>query len=126
MPTGAIFLHCIPPSRSYLDDPPSISEGWGGRITDYRISVSTYSLEFSLFLLCQTTHTYIAQSILPHAGNREIYEAKIEESEKANSRRESKPVHVQRIVRVGGCLAVVALWQSTGGSSQRCPGFDSQ
>ena len=29
-------------------------------------------------------------------------------------------------VRVGGCPTVVAQWQSTGGSSQRCPGFDSQ
>ena len=27
-------------------------------------------------------------------------------------------------VRVGGCPAVVAQWQSTGGSSQRRPGFD--
>ena len=26
---------------------------------------------------------------------------------------------------VGGCPAVVAQWQSTGGSSQGCPGFDS-
>ena len=29
-------------------------------------------------------------------------------------------------VRVGGCPVAVAHWQSTGGSSQRCPGFDSQ
>ena len=29
------------------------------------------------------------------------------------------------IVRVGGCPAVVAQWQSTGGSSHRCPRFDS-
>ena len=28
-------------------------------------------------------------------------------------------------VRVGGHLAVVAYWQSTSGSIQRCPGFDS-
>ena len=28
-------------------------------------------------------------------------------------------------MRVGGCLVVVAQWQSTGGSTQRCPGFDS-
>ena len=27
--------------------------------------------------------------------------------------------------RAGGCPAVVAQWQSTGGSSQRCPGFKS-
>ena len=38
--TGGIFLHCIPGGRSCLDEPPSISEGWGGRVTDYRISVS--------------------------------------------------------------------------------------
>ena len=38
---GGVFIHCIPGGRSYLDDPPSISEGWGGRITDYRIAVST-------------------------------------------------------------------------------------
>ena len=34
--------------------------------------------------------------------------------------------YTQRIVGVGGCPAVVAQWQSTVGSSQRCPGFDSQ
>lgn len=38
--TGAIFLHCLPGGRSHLDESPSISEGWGGRITDYRISVT--------------------------------------------------------------------------------------
>ena len=32
----------------------------------------------------------------------------------------------RRIVGTGGCPAVVAKWQSTGGSSQRCPGFDSR
>ena len=35
-------------------------------------------------------------------------------------------VHIERIVRVGGCLAVMAQWQSTGSSSQKCPGFDSR
>ena len=30
------------------------------------------------------------------------------------------------IVRVGGCPAVVAQWETTGGSSQKCPGFDSR
>ena len=33
--------------------------------------------------------------------------------------------YIWRIVRIGGCPAVVAQWQSTGGSSQRCPGFES-
>ena len=29
-------------------------------------------------------------------------------------------------LRAGGYLAIVAQWQSTGCSSQRCPGFDSR
>ena len=35
------------------------------------------------------------------------------------------PIH-RGFVRVGGCPSVVAQWHSTGSSSQRCPGFDSQ
>ena len=35
-------------------------------------------------------------------------------------------VHIQNFEGVGGCPAVVAQCQSTGGSSQRCPGFDSR
>ena len=31
--------------------------------------------------------------------------------------------YIQRIVGVGGYPVAVAWWQSTGGSSQRCPGF---
>ncbi len=49
---GAIFLHCIPGSRPYLDEPPSISEGWGGRITDYRISVSGWSMHTGCMYVC--------------------------------------------------------------------------
>ena len=37
---GEIFIHTIPTARSILEDPPSISEGCGGRVTDYRITVS--------------------------------------------------------------------------------------
>ena len=44
--TGSIYLHCIPSTRNHVEDPPSISEGWGGRITDYRISVCTTSVCF--------------------------------------------------------------------------------
>ena len=58
------------------------------------------------------------------------YEAKIEQSEKAGSRLPGVRVppvqYMQKIVRAGGCPAVVAQWQSTSGLSQRCPGFDSQ
>lgn len=37
---GEIFLHMLNSTRSTLEDPPSISEGCGGRVTDYRITVS--------------------------------------------------------------------------------------
>ena len=41
---GEIFLHVLNSNRSTLEDPPSISEGCGGRVTDYRITVrSTHS-----------------------------------------------------------------------------------
>lgn len=36
---GEIFLHVLNSNRSTLEDPPSISEGCGGRVTDYRITV---------------------------------------------------------------------------------------
>uniref|UniRef100_W5NDW4 Integrator complex subunit 13 n=2 Tax=Lepisosteus oculatus TaxID=7918 RepID=W5NDW4_LEPOC len=35
---GEIFLHVLSSTRSTLEDPPSISEGCGGRVTDYRIT----------------------------------------------------------------------------------------
>lgn len=35
---GEIFLHVLNSNRSTLEDPPSISEGCGGRVTDYRIT----------------------------------------------------------------------------------------
>lgn len=34
---GEIFIHTLCTARSVLEDPPSISEGVGGRVTDYRI-----------------------------------------------------------------------------------------
>jgi hypothetical protein len=33
---GEIFLHSLLIGRSVIEDPPSISEGSGGRVTDYR------------------------------------------------------------------------------------------
>ncbi|XP_070558814.1 integrator complex subunit 13-like [Ptychodera flava] len=35
---GEIYIHCLAINRSTLEDPPSISEGCGGRVTDYRIT----------------------------------------------------------------------------------------
>lgn len=31
-----LYIHTLSTSRSILEDPPSISEGTGGRVTDYR------------------------------------------------------------------------------------------
>lgn len=43
---GEIFLHVLSSCRSILEDPPSISEGCGGRVTDYRITTpDTKSME---------------------------------------------------------------------------------
>lgn len=36
---GEIFIHSLVTFRSILEDPPSIIEGPGGRLTDYRIQV---------------------------------------------------------------------------------------
>jgi hypothetical protein len=47
---GEIFIHTLATSRSVLEDPPSISEGCGGRVTDYRITVSPISLFLHTFL----------------------------------------------------------------------------
>lgn len=33
-----LYIHTLASSRSILEDPPSISEGTGGRVTDYRIN----------------------------------------------------------------------------------------
>ena len=41
--SGEIFIHCLANYRTPMEDPPSISEGCGGRVTDYRINVSLKS-----------------------------------------------------------------------------------
>lgn len=38
---GQIYIHQLSTGRTILDDPPSISEGAGGRVIDYRIQVRT-------------------------------------------------------------------------------------
>lgn len=50
---GEIFIHTLSTARSVLEDPPSISEGCGGRVTDYRITVRTEisSYKFSNFMI---------------------------------------------------------------------------
>uniref|UniRef100_A0A8C4QES6 Cell cycle regulator Mat89Bb n=1 Tax=Eptatretus burgeri TaxID=7764 RepID=A0A8C4QES6_EPTBU len=78
---GEIFLHVLSSSRSTLEDPPSISEGCGGRVTDYRITVgrqhlarrprccfSTCRTNFSLGL-CFTSRPVLVKPWLTHVRN---------------------------------------------------------
>ena len=48
---GEIYIHALMTSRSILEDPPSISEGAGGRLTDYRISVCNGHCDLALHSL---------------------------------------------------------------------------
>lgn len=52
---GEIFVHTLVTARSVLEDPPSISEGCGGRVTDYRITVTQYSAKYRNFMLVRET-----------------------------------------------------------------------
>ena len=49
---GEIFLHVLSSSRSILEDPPSISEGCGGRVTDYRITVRLLKNVYFMCVCC--------------------------------------------------------------------------
>ncbi len=57
---GEIYIHVLCTNRSILEDPPSISEGAGGRITDYRINVGIFL--FMEGVVCPQLN----YSILPH------------------------------------------------------------
>ena len=82
----------------------------------------TGSLHDSICHCCQChCKPFLLRSCGLDSNSLRCYEAKIEESE----RLAAAGSQTQRIVRVDGRLAVVAQWQNTGGSSQRCPGFDS-
>lgn len=48
---GEIFIHTLSTARSVLEDPPSISEGCGGRVTDYRITVGYFCNYFELYFV---------------------------------------------------------------------------
>ncbi|XP_022105376.1 integrator complex subunit 13-like [Acanthaster planci] len=52
---GEIFLHCLATARSPLEDPPSISEGCGGRVTDYRINDFGEFMKENRLAPCQPT-----------------------------------------------------------------------
>ena len=68
---GELYLHVLAIQRSCLEDPPSISEGCGGRVTDYRISVSGGNKSVMLKLIsiitkCVTNITSTSDIVAPN------------------------------------------------------------
>ncbi|RWS31504.1 hypothetical protein B4U80_06481, partial [Leptotrombidium deliense] len=51
---GEIFIHTLVTGRSVLEDPPSISEGSGGRVTDYRINEFGSLMKKNHLFRCKT------------------------------------------------------------------------
>ncbi|KAK6994947.1 protein asunder [Biomphalaria glabrata] len=74
---GEIFIHSLPTSRSILEDPPSISEGCGGRVTDYRITA------FGEFMK-ENRLAPTNASLLESYGNRKPYLYAIDHLEKSS------------------------------------------
>lgn len=60
--SGQIYMHSLSIGRSLHEDPPSISEGAGGRVTDYRITVR-FRLIFKKYLTLLSLHIYIYTTI---------------------------------------------------------------
>ncbi|GJQ81857.1 hypothetical protein Trydic_g9884 [Trypoxylus dichotomus] len=54
---GEIFIHTLCTARSVLEDPPSISEGCGGRVTDYRIPDFGLLIQQNKLLPIKTLYT---------------------------------------------------------------------
>ncbi|XP_054708924.1 integrator complex subunit 13-like [Uloborus diversus] len=69
---GEIHIHTLGTGRSILEDPPSISEGCGGRVTDYRIN------DFGEFMK--------QNRLVPHLGRVNPHETPIEKAKKKLSR----------------------------------------
>ena len=56
---GELFIHVLATARCTLEDPPSISEGAGGRVTDYRIKVTAQSALRNCSLDISTMYMYM-------------------------------------------------------------------
>ncbi|CAL1548540.1 unnamed protein product [Lymnaea stagnalis] len=74
---GEIFIHSLPTSRSILEDPPSISEGCGGRVTDYRITA------FGEFMK-ENRLVPASPAMLERYGNRKPYLYALDQLEKSS------------------------------------------
>ncbi|CAG2114889.1 unnamed protein product, partial [Medioppia subpectinata] len=53
---GELYIHTLGTSRSILEDPPSISEGSGGRVTDYRINDFGEMMKRNRLVACRPIH----------------------------------------------------------------------
>ncbi|CAG5094071.1 Similar to INTS13: Integrator complex subunit 13 (Homo sapiens) [Cotesia congregata] len=62
---GEIFIHTLSTARSVLEDPPSISEGCGGRITDYRITDFGALMRANVLAPLKRTNTNQEDELVP-------------------------------------------------------------
>ncbi|XP_067129120.1 integrator complex subunit 13 [Centruroides vittatus] len=67
---GEIFIHTLGTSRSILEDPPSISEGCGGRVTDYRINDFGEFMKENKLLPCRKNSTDSSEPPIEKAKKR--------------------------------------------------------
>lgn len=62
---GEIFIHTLSTARSVLEDPPSISEGCGGRVTDYRITDFGALMRANVLAPLKRTNTNQEDELVP-------------------------------------------------------------
>ena len=64
---GDVYIHVLATGRNPVEDPPSISEGCGGRVTDYRIEVRHIVLLFAGCLRLLQKITFSLHCILHYS-----------------------------------------------------------
>ena len=62
---GELYIHTLGTGRSILEDPPSISEGSGGRVTDYRINDFGEMMKKNRLVACRHIQTANKEVLFP-------------------------------------------------------------
>ncbi|KAI1301481.1 hypothetical protein HDE_02938 [Halotydeus destructor] len=58
-----LYIHTLSTSRSILEDPPSISEGTGGRVTDYRINDFGELMKRNKLVQCKAASSSLSAAV---------------------------------------------------------------
>lgn len=62
---GELYIHTLGTGRSVLEDPPSISEGSGGRVTDYRINDYGEFMKKNSLVMCRAIQNTNKETLVP-------------------------------------------------------------